>query len=117
MVTLKAPSLERKDVIEALYLLLGQDFKGGTWPMDRKRFGYAPWRNNRAYMAEDYDDEEPWESGYYEGDWIEEPTYASYEDYDHEPEEPEEFENEAGYYGDEQWPDPDCRACQPSTHG
>ena len=29
MVTLKAPSLEKKDVIEALYLLLGQDYKGG----------------------------------------------------------------------------------------
>ena len=64
MVTLKAPSLEKKDVIEALYLLLGQDYKGGTWPMERKRFGFAPWRNNRAYVAEDYDDEEPWESGY-----------------------------------------------------
>ena len=69
MITLRAPSLEKNEVIEAMYLILGQDFKGGGWNTERnRRFGYSPQRKNRAYAAaEDYDDEgedyDHWESG------------------------------------------------------
>ena len=37
IVTLKAPTLEKQNVIEALYLLYGQDYKAGGWNHDRDR--------------------------------------------------------------------------------
>ena len=90
-----------------MYLILGQDFKGGGWNADRnRRFGYNAnqWKN-RAYAATDeaeyeydYDDYDHWESGYYEGEeWPEEPDYEPDESYD--------FDEDAGYYGDEPWPE------------
>ena len=36
MVTLKAPTLEKTPVIEALYLLFGQDYKAGGWRLERR---------------------------------------------------------------------------------
>ena len=40
LITLKAPNLEKNAVIEALYLILGQDYKGGGWNAERnRRFG------------------------------------------------------------------------------
>ena len=57
MITLRAPSLEKNEVIEAMYLILGQDFKGGGWNTERnRRFGFSPQWKNRAYAAaEDYE--------------------------------------------------------------
>ena len=112
MITLRAPSLEKNEVIEAMYLILGQDFKGGGWNTERnRRFGFSPQWKNRAYAAaEDYegedDDYDHWESGYYEGeDWHEEPTQ--------DPDEAYEFDEDAVYYGDEPWPDDDTSATSP----
>ena len=78
MITLKAPSLEKQAVIEAMYLILGQDYKGGGWNVERnRRFHQPSWRSQRAYAAEDYeyDDDEYWDdAGYFEADdqWPEE---------------------------------------------
>ena len=111
LITLKAPTMEKNEVIEALYLILGQDYKGGGWNVERnRRFGIQShsWKNHRAYVADDYDDEtyqddEQWEHGYYEEDdsWLEEgPAYEAYDD------EGQDFDYDAGYYGEEEpWPD------------
>ena len=105
MITLKAPSLEKQAVIEAMYLILGQDYKGGGWNVERnRRFNHSSWRSQRAYAAEDYDydDEGYWDdTGYFEAEeqWPEDPaTDLAYED-------PEEFDQDAGYFGEEPWPD------------
>ena len=80
MVTLKAPGLEKNDVIEALYLLLGQDYKGGDWNADRNRRFQSSWRSQKAYAADDYvpeeEDDDIWEYGYYEAEeaWPNETT-------------------------------------------
>lgn len=34
-VMLKAPTLDKQEVIEVLYLILGQDYKAGGWNQDR----------------------------------------------------------------------------------
>ena len=83
--------MEKNEVIEALYLILGQDYKGGGWNVERnRRFGIQShsWKNHRAYVADDYDDEtyqddEQWEHGHHEEDdsWLEEgSTYEAYDD-------------------------------------
>ena len=101
---LKAPSLEKQAVIEALYLILGQDCKSGGWNHDRnKRFG--KW-SGRAYAAHDEWDweEEPWpeDTGYYEDDW-------PVEDYEEEP----AFDDDAGYYGEDPWMAEDSNETSP----
>ena len=93
MVTLKAPSLEKKDVIEASTCCLVKTSKEEPGLWTASDLVLLPGAKT---------------------DWTEEPTYASHEDYYHEPEEPEEFDNETDYYGDEQWPDPDS---EPAAHG
>ena len=109
LITLKAPTMEKNEVIEALYLIPGQDYKGGGWNVERnRRFGIQShsWKH-RAYVADDYDeenyqDDEQWEHGYYEEDenWLEEaPDYEAYD-------EGQDFDYDAGYYGEEEpWPD------------
>ena len=110
LITLKAPNLEKNAVIEALYLILGQDYKGGGWNAERnRRFGGGHSWKQRAYMADDYEDEaypddDVWEAGYYEEDeqWAEEGH--DYEVYD----DGQDFDHDAGYYGEEEpWPDND----------
>ena len=106
MITLKAPSLEKQAVIEAMYLILGQDYKGGGWNVERNRkFNQSSWRSHRAYAADDdfdYEEDDQWfESGYFEIDdhWPEDAYEPDYED-------PEEFDYNAGYFGGEEpWPD------------
>ena len=59
LITLKAPTMEKNEVIEALYLILGQDYKGGGWNVERnRRFGIQShsWKH-RACVADDYDEE------------------------------------------------------------
>ena len=93
MVTLKAPTLEKANMIEALFLLYGQDCKAGGWSPDRRP--QARWRG-RGYVAFD---EEPiesnWDEAYYEDEWYEaeEPYVPDYED--------AAFDDEAIYYGGE----------------
>ena len=101
---LKAPSLEKQAVIEALYLILGPDYQSGGWNHDRnKRFG--KW-SGRAYAAHDEWDweEEPWpeDTGYYEDDW-------PVEDYEEEP----AFDDDAGYYGEGPWMAEDSNETSP----
>ena len=108
MITLKAPGMEKNDVIEALYLVLGQDYKGGGWNNDRNRRFQSSWRSNKAYAADDYvpedDDGETWDYGYYEGEesWQEDTTQ-----YDYAYEEPYDFDQDAGYFGEEPWVEDD----------
>ena len=102
LVTLKAPTLEKAAIIEALYLLFGQDYKAGGWNHDRnKRF--QRWGNcSRAYAAQDEwweGEDSGWddETGYYEVD-------EQVADYDYDYEE-EEFDADAAYYGEDPWPE------------
>ena len=109
LITLKAPNLEKNAVIEGLYLIFGQDYKGGGWNAERnRRFGGGHSWKQRAYMADDYEDEayldDGWEAGYYEEDeqWAEEGH--DYEVYD----DGQDFDHDAGYYGEEEpWLDND----------
>ena len=108
LITLRAPTLEKAAIIEALYLILGQDYKAGGWNHDRnKRF--QRWSNSsRAYAAQDdwwEEDDYGWddETGYYEDD----EQVAVYDL------EEEEFDADAAYYGDEQWPDEATEAHSP----
>ena len=102
LITLKAPTLEKAAIIEALYLIFGQDYKSGGWNHDRNN-RFQRWGNNsRAYAAQDdrwEDDEAGWddETGYYEVD-------EQVADYDYDYEE-EEFDADAAYYGEAPWPD------------
>ena len=100
LIMLKAPTLDKQQVIEALYLILGQDYKSGGWNHERnKRF--QRW-SNRAYAAQD-----DWDEGHDDG-WGEEET-GYYEDDDWGQDEYYEddlaFDDEAGYFGDEPWPE------------
>ena len=72
LLMLKAPTLEKAAVIEALYLILGQDYKGGGWNHDRNR-RFSEW-TGKAYAAQDdweeMGEEPAWEeTGYYEEDY------------------------------------------------
>ena len=105
---LKAPTLEKQQVIEALYLILGQDYKAGGWNQERnKRFGR--W-SNRAFAAQDdWDDgyDDYWgedETGYYEDD-----EWGNDEPYDDDI----AFDDEAGYFGDEPWPESSNETASP----
>ena len=91
LITLRAPNLEKTEVIEAMYLILGQDYKGGGWNSERnRRFGgHSPSWKHRAYAAEDYEEDphqedEGWEYGYYEEDesWADDPQTQDYDLYD-----------------------------------
>ena len=100
LIMLKAPTLDKQQVIEALYLIPGQDYKSGGWNHERnKRF--QRW-SNRAYAAQD-----DWDEGHDDG-WGEEET-GYYEDDDWGQDEYYEddlaFDDEAGYFGDEPWPE------------
>eukprot|EP00913_Durusdinium_trenchii_P008565 g8044.t1 len=110
LITLRAPNLEKTDVIEAMYLILGQDFKGGGWNAERnRRFGgHSPSWKHRAYAAEDceedlYQEDDLWQYGYYEEDehWADDQAPQDFEPY----EESQDFDHDAGYYGEEEpWP-------------
>ena len=93
MVTLKAPTLEKANVIEALFLLYGQDYKAGGRSPDRRP--QARWKG-RGYAAFDEEpNESTWDDAYYEDEWYEaeEPYVPDYED--------AAFDDEAIYYGGE----------------
>ena len=75
LVMLKAPGLEKNAVIEALYLILGQDYKSGGWNQDRNRrfhHSHKCMGSNKAYAAQDdWRDEtsSDWDdAGYFEED-------------------------------------------------
>ena len=90
----KAPTVEKRNVIEALYLLYGQDYKAGGWNHERDR-KLSRWKG-RGYAAFDEDDgqwpvEASWndEGAYYEADeWAVE---------DYMPDEEDAFDYDAGY--------------------
>ena len=93
MVTLKAPTLEKANVIEALYLLYGQDYKAGGWHTDRNHDRRPQKWKGRGYAAFDDDHDGQWDEAYYEDDWAEaDDTYSpDYED--------TAFDEDAVYYG------------------
>ena len=94
MVTLKAPTLEKPSVVEALFLLYGQDYKAGGWSNSNDR---RPQRwKGRGYAAYDEESHDPtWEEAYYEEDWYEneEPYVPEYEE--------TAFDEDAAYFGDD----------------
>ena len=51
MVTLKAPTLDKQGVIEALYLLYGQDYKAGGWNHERDR-KLSRWKGTPTWMQD-----------------------------------------------------------------
>ena len=101
MITLKAPTLEKNAIVEALYLILGQDHKASLQP-DRhfqrkgKGRGYAAFEDDDEsiyFHEEPYDDsyDWTWEDGYYEID----ETYGNADGWD-----PNDFDQEAIYFQD-----------------
>eukprot|EP00913_Durusdinium_trenchii_P017004 g15989.t1 len=99
MVTLKAPTLEKQAVIDALYLLFGQDYKAGGWNNDRDR-KFARWKG-RGYAAYE-DDDYAWPS---DTAWPDESVYYEADEWgpdDYNPDEDESFDYDAIYYGEEE---------------
>ena len=97
LVNLRAPTLEKGKVIEALYLIFGQDHKASIQP-DRRHFGKSKGRgyvaaDEETHYQDDFDDGGDWpsEDGYYEID----ETYGMYDDWF--PDDPD-FDQEAIYY-------------------
>ena len=98
MVTLKAPTLEKTPVIEALYLLFGQDYKAGGWNAERDR-KFNRWKG-RGYAA--FDDEDAY---WTEQSWPEEAYYEADDWYDDiAPDDEADFDYDAIYYGEENEP-------------
>ena len=104
LITLRAPQLEIAKVTEALYLVLGQDYKHTTQAGFHDRRGFGKGGRGRGYVAVDAADfEEPYnygdgwtdEWGYYEGD-DGSPSY--YGGDDDEWDEADEFDAQAAYY-------------------
>ena len=99
----RAPDYAQKAVTEAMYFLLGQDYKGKNADRSWRGKGYGSsnrWRGRQqGYITEDFyeaeddnmvydenfDDiefDEPWDDAYYEDDEYEEQTYAANEEVD-----------------------------------
>lgn len=111
MVMLKAPLLEKKDVIEALYLIFGQDHKAGNTGDRPRPYHRGKGGKHRGYYVDE-------EAGYYHDDDFEDDgsyemvdDYGYYEGsvYDEASEQPDEwvddelFDHGAGYFhGDDQ---------------
>ena len=93
-------TLEKPSVVEALFLLYGQDYKAGGWSNVNDR---RPQRwKGRGYAAFDDDAQDPnWEEAYYEEDWYEndEPYLPEYEE--------TAFDEDAVYFGGDEDPNDD----------
>eukprot|EP00435_Cladocopium_sp_Y103_P073850 s421_g45.t1 len=90
-------TIELTKVVEALYLILGQDFKQSIHGHGDRRW-HQRGKGGRGYVAEDedYEDWEHTEHGYWGYDHTQEETYdPEYEDSGH-------YEAEFGYFHDEQ---------------
>ena len=102
MITLKAPSLEKNAIVEALYLILGQDHKASFqpdrhFPRKGKGRGYAVFDDDDEtiyFQEEPYDDnyDWTWEDGYYETEEL----YGNSDGWV----DPNEFDQEAIYFQD-----------------
>ena len=105
LITLRAPQLEKKKVIEAMYLVLGQDFKAGGHHYGADRRGFHGHRSfkQRGYVAQDedaleyeYDDGE-WSVDYGDGayyEWDGDDPDAAGEPWPYE----EDFDSQAAYF-------------------
>ena len=99
LVTLRAPQLERKKVVEALYLILGQDYRA-THGAHGKPFhkGYK----FRGYAAQDYDPDELYDDGAseWQSEWADDGAYYKADDAEEAEEwhEPDAFDSSAVYY-------------------
>ena len=101
LVNMRAPTLEKGKVIEALYLILGQDHKASFQP-DRRHFGKSKGRGyvvaeEETHYQDDYDNASEWpsEDGYYEID----DSYGMNDDWYYQ--ELPDFDQEAIYYQNE----------------
>lgn len=99
LITLRAPHLEVSKVTEALYLVLGQDYKAAVNVNNPDRRGPGRPGRFRGYAAQDepsiedfpgYEDDEEEEWGYYGEEWGDEDEAWDGEPY--------EFDSQAGYY-------------------
>ena len=117
LIITQAPTLERNKVQEAMYLILGQDHRhvaGHAGQGDRFH------RRGKAYYGEDAADDgsayDPVESYEYDETYWPEADYDDTVYYHNDLDEQEdweagdEFDQEAGYYGDEPPPDPSAEA-------
>ena len=105
LINLRAPQLEKKKVIETLYLVLGQDHRAASGPLLERRWQGKGHRgrsysvqdeyvDDEIYGTEDYDGSEAWdESGYHE--WDPSPSHHDEAEYY---EDPEAFDSSAAYY-------------------
>ena len=88
LINLRAPQLEKKKVIEALYLVLGQDHRAASGPLLERRWQGKGHRGRSYNVQDEYvDDEisEAWdESGYYE--WDPSPSHHDEAEYYEDPE-------------------------------
>ena len=103
MVTLKAPTMEKNAVVEALFLLYGQDYKSGGHQPERRNTRWAGTRGYYAYAAGDDAD-----ADWFEEDWDDEAYWGQVDDgdgveewYDYEGESAE-FDQNAVYYQSEE---------------
>ena len=103
LITLKAPQLEVSKVIEAMYLILGQDYKGHSSAASGDRRWQRSGKGHRAYAAEeDYGEEE----NYDEDDGYAESIYYGGEEWNDSGYDPtldgtQDFDNDAVYYQDD----------------
>ena len=109
LITTQCPNLERVKVQEAMFLVLGQDYKAAV-SSNQDRRGHHGYRGKgRGYAAQEdemYGETSDWqyeewsEGGYYEGSQYEEGYYENEENYDHEETygEETEFDTDAVYY-------------------
>ena len=94
LVNLRAPTLELTKVTEALYLILGQDYKQSTLGHPERRWQRG--KGGRAYAAEDDYDMEDWED-YDDAYWHYGEDFNPDEVYDPEYDYTGDFEAEFGY--------------------
>ena len=109
LITTQCPNLERVKVQEAMFLVLGQDYKAAV-SSNQDRRGHHGYRGKgRGYAAQEdeaYGEPAEWhqeewsEGGYYEESLYEDGYYENEETYDHEEpyDEVTEFDNDAVYY-------------------
>ena len=103
LITLKAPQREVSKVIEAMYLILGQDYKGHSSAASGDRRWQRSGKGHRAYAAEeDYGEEE----NYDEDDGYAESIYYGGEEWNDSGYDPtlngtQDFDNDAVYYQDD----------------
>ena len=99
LVNLRAPQLELTKVVEAMYLILGQDYKLGAAPAGHDRRWHRG-KGGRAYFGDELDDDgdaDDW-------DWDSQSYYDAYWEWDDNASFDEQgFDDDAAYYQTGDW--------------